>query len=237
MSELLRYDLLDGIATLTLDDGKANVMSVAMLAAIRAALDQAEADQAVVVLQGRPGMLSGGFDLTVFKRDPKELFQMLKAGAELTERMLSFPFPVLVICTGHAIAMGAFLLLSADHRIGTQAKAKIQANEVQIGLTLPHFAIEVCRQRLAPAHFNLAAITALPYDQQQALAAGFLDELTSPEALPDILKRRTEHLRGLHMASFAATKLRLRGPALSALRAAIAHDIDDWSQRFGGEAE
>lgn len=233
MDALLRYELNDGIATITLDDGKANAMSVGMLGALDTALARAEQDQAVVVIQGRPGMFCGGFDLSVFKRDPRELFTMLKAGAELTERLLSFPYPVVAVCTGHAIAMGVFLLLSADHRIGTKADAKVQVNEVQIGLTLPHFAIEVCRQRLAPAHFHLAAITAHPYDQQQALGAGFLDELTTAESLAELLARRTAHLRGLNIGAFTATKRRLRAATLAALRDAIAKDVDDWSTRFG----
>lgn len=160
---------------------------------------------------------------------------MLKSGAELAERVLSFPYPVVAVCTGHAIAMSSFILLSADHRIGTRSDAKIQVNEVQIGLTLPHFAIEVCRQRLSPAHFNLAAVTAHPYDQQEAISAGFLDEVTAGDSLPEVLKLRTDHLKHLNMESFAATKLRLRLPALAALRAAIATDIDDWSRRFGAE--
>jgi enoyl-CoA hydratase len=236
MTSPLQYELVDGIATLTLDDGKANVMSVAMLTALHEALARAESEQAMVVIRGRPGMFSGGFDLSVFKRDRKELFQMLKLGADLTERLLSFPLPVVAVCTGHAIAMGVFLLLSADVRLGIQADAKVQANEVQIGLTLPHFAIAVCRQRLAPAHFNQAAITAHPYDPPQALAAGFLDELATPEALPAALKRRTDHLRSLNREAFTTTKLRLRAPALAALREAIARDVADWSGRFGGDA-
>jgi enoyl-CoA hydratase len=236
LDSTLSYQLADGIATISLDDGKANVMSVAMLAAIGAALTRAEADKAVVVIQGRPGMFSGGFDLTVFKRDQKELFQMLKAGAELTERLLTFPYPVVAVCTGHAIAMGAFLLLSTDYRIGTNAEAKIQVNEVQIGLTLPHFAIEVCRQRLTPAHFSLAAITANPYDQRSAVAAGFLDEVVTLETLPDALNRRTQHLKKLHLESFVGTKLRLREAGQVTLRAAIARDLEDWSKRFNNDA-
>jgi enoyl-CoA hydratase len=235
LDSILSYQLAGGVATIRLDDGKANVMSVAMLAAIGTALTRAEADRAVVVIQGRPGMFSGGFDLAVFKRDQKELFQMLKAGAELTERLLTFPYPVVAVCTGHAIAMGAFLLLSTDYRIGTHPDAKIQVNEVQIGLTLPHFAIEVCRQRLNPAHFSLAAITANPYDQRSAVAAGFLDEVVALEALPDVLNRQTHHLQRLHMESFVNTKLRLRESGQGALRAAIARDIEDWSQRFNSE--
>ncbi|MDH5538424.1 MAG: crotonase/enoyl-CoA hydratase family protein [Rhizobacter sp.] len=232
MNPSLAYQLEDGIATITIDDGKANVMSVAMLGAIADALQRAETDRAIVVVQGRPGMFSAGFDLTVFKRDKRELFEMLKAGAELTERMLSFPHPIVVVCTGHAIAMGAFMLLCADVRIGSDADAKVQANEVQIGLTLPHFAVEVCRQRLAPAHFNLAAGTAAPYSQQQAVAAGFLDEVSAPVKLADALERRIAHLRSLNADAFAATKLRSRGPGLVALRSAIAMDIEDWSHRI-----
>jgi enoyl-CoA hydratase len=232
LNPLLQYTLTNGVATIAMDDGKANVMSVAMLAQLSQALDNAEADKAVVVIQGRPGMFSGGFDLSAFKRDKQELFEMLKAGAELTEKMLSFPFPIVAVCTGHAIAMGAFILLSADVRIGTSVGSKVQVNEVQIGLTLPHFAIEVCRQRLTPAHFNLAAITANPYDQQQALTAGFLDELVTPETLAEALKKRTDHLLGLNMPAFSATKLRLRKSTLAVLRAAIETDCEDWAKRL-----
>lgn len=236
MSAPLTYALEDGVATIAIDDDKANVMSVSMLRALDAALDKAAADKAVVVIRGRTGMFSAGFDLTVFKRDPQELFEMLRAGAAITERLLSFPYPVVAVCTGHAIAMGAFLLLSADLRIGASVDAKIQVNEVQIGLTLPHFAIEVCRQRLSPAHFNLAAITATPYNPHQAVVAGFLDEVVPAESLAAVLKSRTDHLRKLDAESFTATKLRLRGPALTLLRDAIKRDVEGWSQRFQGPA-
>jgi enoyl-CoA hydratase len=137
MNPIVTYSLADGIATITMDDGKANAMSVRMLDAINKALDQALIDQAVVVLTGRAGMFSAGFDLSVFKSDPAQLFDMLKAGALLSERILSFPNPIVIASSGHAVAMGSFLLLSADVRLGINEGAKVQANEVQIGLTLP----------------------------------------------------------------------------------------------------
>ncbi|MEI2623290.1 MAG: enoyl-CoA hydratase-related protein [Giesbergeria sp.] len=67
MTDLVSYAFADGVATLTMDDGKANAMGPAMQAALNAALDRAEADKAIVVLTGRPGVFSGGFDLSVFK--------------------------------------------------------------------------------------------------------------------------------------------------------------------------
>ena len=233
MSSLVTYELADGIATLTMDDAKANAMSVAMLQALNDALDRAQADNAVVLLCGRAGMFSGGFDLAVFKRDPVELVRMLAAGARLCERLLAFPRPVVAVCTGHAIAMGAFLLLCADVRVGVDSGARVQVNEVQIGLTLPHFAIEVCRQRLAPAHFNLAAVTAMPYAPAQAVVAGFLDEIVPAESLQAVARGRAERLLALNAEAFTASKLRLRAPALERLHAAIDDDLADWAARFG----
>ena len=229
---LVNYEFSDGIATLTMDDDKANAMSVAMLQALNDALDRAQSDGAAVLLTGRAGMFSGGFDLAVFKRGPDELYRMLEAGARITERLLSYPKPVVAACSGHAVAMGLFLLLSTDVRIGVDSGARLQANEVQIGLTLPHFAIEVCRQRLVPAHLNLVAATAAPYTPELALAAGMLDELVPAASLAAIARERTAKLLTLNAEAFTATKLRLRAQSLTALRAAIDADLADWSQRF-----
>ena len=232
MDGLLAYALDDGLATLTMDDGKANVMSLRMLRALGAALDRAEGEAAAVLLCGRPGMFSGGFDLAVFKGEPEAQLQMLEAGARITERLLSFPRPVVAVCTGHAIAMGAFVLLSTDVRIGVDQGARIQINEVQIGLTLPHFAIEVSRQRLAPAHFNIAAGTAEPYTPQQAVVAGFLDEVVPAGQLAAVARERARKLMTLNAGAFTATKARMRNAALEALRRAIDTDVAEWTARF-----
>jgi enoyl-CoA hydratase len=230
MESLLTYELDGGIATVTLDDGKANVMSVAMMQSLNDAIDRAQADGAALLLRGRPGMFSGGFDLAVFKRDRAEQLQMLEMGARLTERLLAHPLPVVAACTGHAIAMGVFLLLSADVRIGVDQGARIQINETAIGLVLPHFAIEVARQRLSPAHLTLAAITAEPYTPAQALAAGFLDEIVPADALAGAARERTARLLKLDAEAFTATKLRLRRGMLDALRAAIDADVAGWNR-------
>ncbi len=226
------YHLNDGIATLTLDDGKANAMNPRMLQAINDALTQAEADQAVVVITGRPGMFSGGFDLGVFKGDPQDQLTMLNAGAQITHRLLSFPHPVIAACSGHAVAMGVFLLLSTDVRIGLSEGAMVHVNEVQIGMTVPHFALEVCRQRLAPAHLNLAAVTAQPYTTVQALAAGFFDDIVPAESMAAAALAQATRLKKLNRAAFTATKLRQRQAGLAALALAIEEDAKEWGARL-----
>ncbi|WP_244245058.1 enoyl-CoA hydratase-related protein, partial [Pseudomonas aeruginosa] len=65
MSELISYQFEDGIATLTLNNGKVNAISPAVIDTFNQALDQALQDKAVVIVTGQPGILSGGYDLKV----------------------------------------------------------------------------------------------------------------------------------------------------------------------------
>jgi enoyl-CoA hydratase len=221
MVDLLTYSRDDRVASITLDDGKVNALSIPMLREMHAALDQAEADRAVVVLGGRNGYLSAGFDLGVFRDEPERLPEMLRLGATLCERMLAFPTPILIACSGHAIAAGSFLLLAADARIGVEGPFKIGLNEVRIGLTMPLFVIELARHRLVPAHFDRAVISAVMYEPGEAVTAGFLDRAVAPAELRDAAATAAADLAGLNPEAHTATKLRARGTALTALRAAI----------------
>ena len=147
--ELATCTIDQSLCTIVLDDGKANAMSTRMIEQISAALDRAEAAQATVILTGRAGVFSGGFDLGVFKAGGDGVVEMLSAGAALAERMLSFPLPIVIACSGHAMAMGLFVVLCGDYRIGLADDTRVlRANEVAIGLTMPLFAVEVLRQRL-----------------------------------------------------------------------------------------
>jgi len=174
---LVRYEVADSVARITMDDGKVNALSPAMLAGLGEALTRAEADAAVVVLAGRDGVFSAGFDLPVLRAGGSQSVSMLRAGFDLAERILRFRMPVVIACTGHAIAMGVFLLLCGDYRVGAAGPYKITANEVAIGLTMPQAAVEICRQRISPAHFNRATIFAEVYPPDKAVDAGFLDLL------------------------------------------------------------
>jgi enoyl-CoA hydratase len=229
MSGLVTFGLEDSVATITMDDGKVNVMTLRMLAEIGAALDRAEAARAVVLLTGRDGVFSAGFDLPVLRAGGSEAVEMVRAGFDLAERLLSFPTPVVIACTGHAVAMGVFLLLSGDYRLGAAGAYKITANEVAIGLTMPRAATEILRQRLAPSHFNRAVTIAEPFSPEKAVAAGFLDEVVEGAELRPRARAIAVQLSALDQDAHAASKLRARAHTLSALRAAI--DADDAERR------
>jgi enoyl-CoA hydratase len=224
MDTLVTYRLDDAIATITMDDGKVNVLSLQMFAELSDAFDRAAADQAAVVLTGRQTTFSAGFDLRVLGGGGNDAYQLVRTGFELAERLLGFPTPVVVACNGQARAMGAFLLLSGDYRLGAAGTYAIQANEVAIGITMPFFGVEICRQRLAPAHFHRAVINAESYPPDEAIAAGFLDRVVPASALADEAGRAAADLGKLNLVAHAATKLRARAETLKRIRTAIEAD-------------
>jgi enoyl-CoA hydratase len=219
---VVSYHLDGSVATITMDDGKVNALSPTMQNEINAAFDCAEADRAVVVLSGRDGVFSAGFDLGVLRAGGQDAATMVKGGFELAYRMLSFPTPVVVACTGHAIAMGVFLLLSGDHLVGADGPYKLMANEVAIGLTLPRAAIEILKHRIAPAHFNRAANLAATFTPANAVEAGFLDEVVEPSKVLSVSKERAVALSSLDMVAHAATKRRVREQTLNGIREDVA---------------
>jgi enoyl-CoA hydratase len=226
MSQRVTYHRSGPLARIVMDDGRLNVMSPAMLRDLHAAFDQAEHDNAIVVLTGRDTIFSAGFDLKVFATGTADdIHEMMTLGARLATRVFGFPTPVVAACNGHAYPMGAFLMLAADIRIGADGPFRIGLNEVAIGLAVPHFGIELARQRLAPAYFQRAALTGQMFAPQEAAAAGFLDQVVPADALPSAAEEAAAALSQLDLAAHADTKIRVRGQATETIEALIAEHI------------
>ncbi len=223
MTSPVNYELNESVATITLDDGKVNVLGPTMQAAVNEALDRAEKDDAkAVVLAGNHRVFSGGFDLSVFQSgDAAAALAMLAGGFELSKRCLTFPKPVIMAATGPAIAMGSFLLLSGDHRVGAP-KSRCQAIEVAIGMTIPISAIEIMRMRLTPAAFHRGTALASTFVGDEAIAAGWLDEIVDADkVLARAQEVAADAAATLHARAHLATKLKARESALAAIQAGI----------------
>jgi len=226
MSDLLSYALEGRVATISMDDGKVNAFSIAMLTELHAAFDQAEKDEAIVVLTGRDKYFSAGFDLKVFTEQPERLVEMITLGARLCEKVLAFPTPVIVASTGHALAAGTFVPMCADYRLGLDGDFKYGLNEVKIGLTMPLFVQELARQRLTPAEYSRATITARTYSPVEAVEAGFLDRIAGPDEFESAQAVAVEEMESLNPAAHAATKLRVRADAIAAVHEAIESELN-----------
>ncbi|WP_434458105.1 crotonase/enoyl-CoA hydratase family protein [Stutzerimonas urumqiensis] len=225
MTDLVTYHLDDGVATLTLCNGKVNALSPAVIEALNAALDRAEQDRAIVVLTGQPGILSGGYDLKVMTSSPESAMALVASGSRLSRRMLAHPFPIVAACGGHAVAKGAFLLLSSDYRIGVEGPFSIGLNEVQIGMTMHHAGIELARDRLTKPAFQRSVINGEMFAPQAALQAGFLDQVVAPEQLEATVTAVVQQLKKLNMTAHRNTKLKARKALLETLDQAIDLDL------------
>lgn len=223
--DLVKYSQQGSVALLQLDDGKANALSPAMIAAIGAALDRAEREAGAVLLGGRERRLSAGFDLSVMTRSVDDARQLVLSGAELLLRLYLFPRPVVIACTGHALAAGALMLLSADRRIGAEGDFKIGLNEVAIQMPLPMFGMELARDRLSKLHFTAATTQATIYDPQRACAAGYLDQVTTANRLIDEATAVAQQLSTLPDPAFRLTKERERNATVRRIREALVDDI------------
>jgi enoyl-CoA hydratase len=226
-SSLVTLEFDRSVATLTMDDGKRNALSPAMFDEIYAALERVEAEGAAVVITGREGVLSAGFDLKVMKSGGVQALKMLRAGYALTARLLSFPRPVVIASPGHAYAMGAFLLLSGDYRLGVPGPYTYVANEVAIGIPMPRVACEVLRLRLNPAARERAVALSEEFSPEQALQVGFIDALVSADQLLGAARQKAAALLELDLEAHALSKRRLRADTLRSIRRAIPLDLKD----------
>lgn len=227
MDSGVQYSLSDRIATIRMDDGKRNALSPQIFQGLYDALDRAERDCALVIITGRDDVFSAGFDLNVMKKGNAETLRMLRMGYRLPARVLNYPYPVVAACNGHVLAMGIFLMLSADHVIGSRGEFRIAANEVAIGLTMPRVAAAMLRHRLSPSAYQRAVALSAEFDPESALQAGFFDELVDAKHLQALAEQRAAAYLALDMPAHSASKRRIRAALTRKLRRSVHCDLLD----------
>lgn len=232
MSDVIHYDLDDSVAVIRLDDGKANALGPDVIEALSASLTRAADEAKAVLLTGREGKLSAGFNLKVLQGGgPDAGRALVTAGANLALQIARHPGPVVVAATGHALAMGAVLLCAADVRIGAQGDFKIGFNEVAIGMTTPIFLLELARDRLSKRHIHRAIVGAEIYGPEGAVDAGFLDCAVAPEDLLPTALAEAKRLGELPARAYVATRALLRGKTLELIEETLEEDM---RRAFGG---
>ena len=226
MTDVVTYELSQDVAVLRIDDGKVNALGPELLAALNAGLDRAEKESKAVLIVGRPGRFSAGFDLGVIRSGgARAAAELMTTGARVAVRIARHPAPVVIACTGHALAMGAVLLVATDLRIGATGDFKIGFNEVAIGMTTPLFLMELARDRLSKRHFLRATVQAEIYTPETAVDAGFLDRVTAPDDAVEAARREAQRLAELPGPIFCATRARARRDVLDQIEASLDQDV------------
>lgn len=222
---MLDYKLEEKTAVLTMDDGKANALSEAMIDALLGALDRADKEASAIVLAGRADRFCAGFDLKVMMASPEAATSLLRRGSELLMKLYGCPLPLVIACTGHALAGGALVLLTGDVRVGAAGAFRIGLNEVQIGLPVPVLAMELARDRIVPAELGRATLQATIYSPEDAVKVGYLDEVVAPAELMARAKAEAARLGAFSRFPFSATKKRMRGRTIDHILATLDEDM------------
>ena len=198
--------LVEDVALNTMDDGKVNALGLDLVDALSNALDAAEADARSIVLAGRPGVFSAGLDLNALQLGNPDGLELIHKATELCMRLVEFPRPTVAACTGHAVALGAGLLLCCDVRICAAGNFKIGLNEVSIGIAMPELLLGIARERLSRRHLVMAVATAQIYTPTEAVEVGFLDRAGASNPTRDALEVAADLTRRLDADAFAATR-------------------------------
>jgi len=215
----MNVEITNDICVITMDDGKANAVGHDLLDGLTAGLDRAEQEAKAVLLVGRDGLFSAGFDLKEFQKGPDATRVLARRGFELLLRIYGYPLPLVSACTGHGIALGAFILLASDTRVGVSGDFKITLPETAISMDLPPCLMELVKQRITSTHITRAAIQAEVYTPEGAVDAGFLDEVVAPEALLERSMAIAEKLAALPQKYYAINKQAARSASLAIMEA------------------
>lgn len=229
----IRSETRDGVRILRLDHGKPNAISQAVAEELLGALEEAEKDRDVsaITILGREGMFSGGFDLATMGKGADAARDMVISGGRLAMAVYDHAKPVVAGCGGHAIAMGAFLVMACDERIGAEGAYKLGMNETAIGMTLPDFGIELARTRLSKRHYDRAIVQSTIYDPQGAVEIGILDRLVPVGEVEAEAVAAAARLGELKQPAFRNNKRLAHAPTVERIRSNLEENV---SSLMGG---
>jgi len=212
---MVTYTRHDTFGIIKMDDGKANAFSFEMIKQVNAALDKAEEDGVVVIFTGRDGKFCAGFDLETMMGGGADRERLLIEGFKVSYRLMNYARPVILACSGHALALGAVLLLSCDYRLSEDNKSKLGLNEIAIGVEMPPYGVDLVRERVALPHQIPALANSVLYAPNDAVAAGFIDKIVPEGSLMEQAEQLAEMVSKIDMKAHVAAKRGLRSDFLN----------------------
>ncbi|MEM6652886.1 MAG: crotonase/enoyl-CoA hydratase family protein [Pseudomonadota bacterium] len=212
---MIEFSKQEDVAIVKMDDGKVNAMSAAMLRALNESLDRAEQECQAIVLAGREGVFSAGFDIkTMQDGDLADRHEMTEIGSATLSRLFSSRTPIIAAVTGHGFALGAVIAAACDYSVGETGKFSFAVNETKIGEIFPPWGYEILLSKLSKKHVYAAAVLSQMYTVEQAVEANFLNEaVAAGEAIPRAIELAKDMAK-LPKEAYWANKCSIRGSAM-----------------------
>ncbi|MBU2551043.1 MAG: enoyl-CoA hydratase/isomerase family protein [Proteobacteria bacterium] len=212
------------IAVLILDKPPVNAVDLDLVRDAEACLKGVEGDESVrgLVITGRGKCFCAGLDLkTVPYYSQSEQRRIVEELNRTVAWLYGFPVPTVAAVNGHAIAGGFILALACDYRVGTESPCLLGVTESRMGIPFPVSTMEVLRAELSPAGARRMTLVGRNLGPREALSAGVLDELQSPDRIMARAGEMALDLGSMPREAYGRIKRQLRGEALTRMDEAI----------------
>jgi len=230
----IHYAHKDGLAVITLDDGKMNTMNWDFFSQLNEALDRTIADGAgALIFTGRKGVFSAGLDLKLLPTLPlEEQLRLQKTFALTMLRVYLFSVPTIAAYAGHSIAGGAILSYACDRFMAADGPYRIQINEVANKMLIPGWISLICRSSIPPRYWKEALLHSRAYTPREAFACGIVDDLIEGE--DKVMEAATAVARDLCQLdgpAYAATKRSMRQREAEEVMNVFEKELLEWFLR------
>ena len=212
----IRIEKSGRLAVLRMDKARGNAIDEAFvgeMAAAVAAVGQDVGVRGVLLASGHPKLFCPGLDLvSLFAYDRPGMDRFMKAFSDMAIGLFALEKPMLAAISGHAVAGGCVLALTADHRI-LRRGAQIGLNEVRVGVPLP-WSVALLLRASVPAHaLSRVALLGANFTDADAVGLGLVHEIHEAVGFEAACVAR--------LAEFADKDARALGTTKSYLRASI----------------
>jgi 3,2-trans-enoyl-CoA isomerase len=198
----------DRIREIRLDRPPANALDPKLISVLADNLHNAGESAGAVVISGRPGMFSAGFDIpALLPLDREHIDQFWRGFLRLLRILANMPVPTAFALTGHAPAGGIVLSLFGDYRVMCGGNYKTGLNEVQVGLVVAPVIKNALVRLVGPHPAEKILVPGTMLSADQALDIGLVDELEeTPESTVARAIAWCEHMLNLPRNAMLLTR-------------------------------
>lgn len=218
----IKVRIKDKIAVLSLDRGRSNAINSEMVSELHQMLRSIENDDSIagLILSGKEGFFSAGLDLIeLYDYDESQIKKFWIEFLELVCAMVSFKKPMIAAISGHSPAGGCVLAICADYRIMAEGKFIIGLNEIPVGIIVPASIFHLYAFWLGNAAAHRALLEGKLMNTQEALHAGLIDEVVSPESILHAAERKMLNYIQMERKTWQQSKVNIREELLKKVSA------------------
>ncbi|MDB5023786.1 MAG: echA8 1 [Mucilaginibacter sp.] len=235
----LQITVNDRLGIITLNRGRSNPINHQMVKELATCVKALENDHSVggLILTGKEGFFSSGIDLIeVYDYNEEEIRTFWIDFLSLQHTLASFKKPMVAAISGHSPAGGCIIAICCDYRIMADGKFIIGLNEIPVGIVVPDSVFNLYSFWLGQHKAYKYLMEGKLFNTSEALDAGLIDEICSPESLIDLARKKARLYMQMNPNTWSQSKLNLRKELISKLNFSQADTLNKMLEQWWAPA-